>query len=128
MATAALDRAMLDMDAARKAFEAAAVRVSGELEKLQQRVTETNAKLYTERESTAQAVVKRRRRSGGGAGARSAGAEPNALREGGLAGVGGLVMRAEQRAELHLREVGPAGRGWEKPPAAARNSAFFGKP
>ena len=35
MATAALDRALLDMDAARKAFEAAAVRVSGELEQLQ---------------------------------------------------------------------------------------------
>jgi hypothetical protein len=77
MATAALDRTMLDMDAARKAFEAAAVQVSHELEKLQQRVTATNAKLYTERESTAQAVVKRRRRSGGGAGAQGAGAEAN---------------------------------------------------
>ena len=44
MATAALDRALLDMDAARKAFEAAAVRVSGELEQLQERVTAANAR------------------------------------------------------------------------------------
>ena len=43
MATVALDHAMLDMDAARKAFEAAAVRVSSELEKLQQSVTKANA-------------------------------------------------------------------------------------
>jgi hypothetical protein len=53
MATAALDRALLDMDAARKAFETAAVRVSGELEQLQQRVTKANAKLSVERERTA---------------------------------------------------------------------------
>ena len=68
MATAALDRALLDMDAARKAFETAAVRVSGELEQLQQRVTKANAKLSVERERTAQAVVKRRwdRRAGHG--------------------------------------------------------------
>eukprot|EP01046_Picozoa_sp_COSAG06_P035565 COSAG06_NODE_3836_length_4852_cov_13.191458_3_plen_58_part_00 len=51
MATAALDRAMLEMDAARKAFEVAAVQVSRELEQLQERVTAANAKLYTERES-----------------------------------------------------------------------------
>jgi hypothetical protein len=74
MATAALDRAMLDMDAARKAFEAAAVRVSEELEQLQERVTEAKAKLSVERERTAQAAVKRRCRSGSGAGTQGAGA------------------------------------------------------
>ena len=45
MATAALDRAMADMDAARNAFEAAAVRVSRELEALGERVSEASGKL-----------------------------------------------------------------------------------
>jgi hypothetical protein len=64
MATAALDRALLDMDAARKAFETAAVRVAEELEQLQERVIDANSNASRERESTAKAVVKRRRRSG----------------------------------------------------------------
>jgi hypothetical protein len=78
MATAALDRAMLDMDAARKAFEAAAVRVSAELGTLQERVTEANLQSSRERARTAQAVGKRRRRSGEGAAQGGAGAEANA--------------------------------------------------
>jgi hypothetical protein len=78
MATAALDRALLDMDAARKAFETAAVQVSRELEQLQQRVTAANGKLSTEREHTAQAVAKRRHRSGSGTGAQCAAAEAEA--------------------------------------------------
>jgi hypothetical protein len=67
MSTAALDRAIADMEASRKAFEAAAVRVSSELEALAERVTAANAKLSGERENVARAVAKRRRRSGGGA-------------------------------------------------------------
>jgi hypothetical protein len=55
------------MEASRKAFEAAAVRVSSELEALAERVTAANAKLSGERENVARAVAKRRRRSGGGA-------------------------------------------------------------
>eukprot|EP01043_Picozoa_sp_COSAG02_P085716 COSAG02_NODE_23308_length_722_cov_1.714286_1_plen_116_part_01 len=81
MATAALDRALLDMDTARKAFEAAAVRVSGELEQLQERVTEANAKLSTAREHTTKAIVKRRRRSGGKTAAQEAEAEAEAEAE-----------------------------------------------
>eukprot|EP01046_Picozoa_sp_COSAG06_P015396 COSAG06_NODE_985_length_11197_cov_12.342314_2_plen_506_part_00 len=69
---------MLGMDAARKAFETAAVRVSGELEKLQERVNEANAKLSVERARTEQAVVKRRRCSGKGTGAQGACGEAEA--------------------------------------------------
>eukprot|EP01046_Picozoa_sp_COSAG06_P048611 COSAG06_NODE_7302_length_2552_cov_2.246637_3_plen_61_part_01 len=60
---------MADMEGARKAFEAAAVRVSSELEALAERVAKANGELSIERENVARAVVKRRRRSGGGAGA-----------------------------------------------------------
>eukprot|EP01046_Picozoa_sp_COSAG06_P064628 COSAG06_NODE_15527_length_1064_cov_1.337824_2_plen_205_part_01 len=74
MSTAELERAMLDMETARKAFEAAAVRVSRELEALAERVSEANGKAYVERENVARAVAKRRRRSGVGAGAQGAAA------------------------------------------------------
>eukprot|EP01046_Picozoa_sp_COSAG06_P079034 COSAG06_NODE_26548_length_612_cov_1.077973_2_plen_112_part_01 len=66
------------MDAARKAFEAAAVRVSREIEKLQESVNEANSNASRERESTAQAVAKRRRRSGSGTDAHGAAAEAEA--------------------------------------------------
>jgi N-acetylneuraminic acid mutarotase len=96
MATAALDRALLDMDTTRKAFEAAAVRVSEELEQLQERVTEANAKLSGEREHTARAVGKRRRRSGGGAGAGAGEAHGG--------GGGGKVNGADAQIESRFNE------------------------
>eukprot|EP01046_Picozoa_sp_COSAG06_P079325 COSAG06_NODE_26782_length_607_cov_1.391732_2_plen_106_part_01 len=71
--TAALERAIADMEAGRKTFEAAAVRVSSELQALAERVAKANAELSIERENVARVVVKRRRRSGGGAGAGGAG-------------------------------------------------------
>jgi hypothetical protein len=73
MSTAALERAIAEMEAGRKAFEAAAVRVSSELQALAERVAKANGELSTERENVAMAVVKRRRRSGGGAAAGGAG-------------------------------------------------------
>jgi hypothetical protein len=72
MSTAALERAIADMEASRKAFEAAAVRVSSELEALAERVSEANGKLSSERQDIVRAVAKRRRRSGGGARAQGA--------------------------------------------------------
>ena len=61
----ALDCAVADMERARAAFDAAAVRVSNELERLARRVTEANFALSSEREHVARAEGKRRRRSGG---------------------------------------------------------------
>ena len=56
MPVEALERAIADMNANRKAFEAAAVRVSSELEALAERVAKANAEMSTERETIARAV------------------------------------------------------------------------
>eukprot|EP01046_Picozoa_sp_COSAG06_P062144 COSAG06_NODE_13906_length_1206_cov_1.818428_1_plen_364_part_10 len=103
MATAALDRAMLDMDAARTAFEAAAVRVSRELEALGERVSEASGKLSIERMQIARAGAKRRRRSGG-AGAQGAEAEaiPDVQTE---RRFDGAVGDAEERLQTATRAM-----------------------
>jgi hypothetical protein len=99
MSTAALDRAIADMEAGRKAFEAAAVRVSSELEALAERVSEANGKLSGEREHIARAVAKRRRRSGAGAGAQGAAA---AGAQGGDANAG---ANSDAQAERRFKDT-----------------------
>ena len=61
---AALEAAMGEMEAARAAFEAKAQAVSGELEKLQEQVVESNLAIARERQAIIGEERKRRRRSG----------------------------------------------------------------
>eukprot|EP01046_Picozoa_sp_COSAG06_P060684 COSAG06_NODE_13004_length_1303_cov_2.059801_2_plen_124_part_01 len=95
---------MLDMDAARTAFETAAVRVSGELEALAERVSEASGKLSAERRQIARAGAKRRRRSGEGAGSQGAEAAaiPDAQTE---RRFDGAVGDAEERLQTATRAM-----------------------
>jgi hypothetical protein len=106
MSVEALERAIADMNANRKAFEAAAVRVSRELEALAERVSEANGKLSTEREHIARAVGKRRRRSGGGAGVgRAAGAGAQAGADGDEDPNADIDTRTERRFKDTVEDV-----------------------
>jgi hypothetical protein len=106
MSVEALERAIADMNANRKAFEAAAVRVSRELEALAERVSEANGKLSTEREHIARAVGKRRRRSGGGAGVgRAAGAGAQAGADDDVDPNADIDTRTERRFKDTVEDV-----------------------
>ena len=78
---AALEAAMGEMEAARAAFEAKAQAVSDELEKLQERVEQSNLAVMAERRAVSGEEAKRRRRSGDRAAVDRAPTNPDAERE-----------------------------------------------
>jgi hypothetical protein len=77
MATEALECALSDMEVARGAFNACAARVSAEIGKQQERVTDWNAITWRDRQHAAQATVMRKHRRLSGDAAAHSGAHAN---------------------------------------------------